>query len=62
MTHKYTVGQIVYFEGTFGHSNAGQYEIVRVLPIEKDNRINYRIKSATEAFERTVEEHELTAA
>jgi len=59
MTHKYSVGQIVYFEGTFGHAGAGQYEIVRLLPIEQDNRLKYRIKSVAEAVERTAEEHEL---
>src|SRR5262249_48738022 len=48
MTHKYSVGQIVYFEGTFGHAGAGQYEIVRLLPIEQDNRLIYRIKSVAE--------------
>jgi hypothetical protein len=31
------------------------------LPIERDNRLNYRIKSVAESFERTVEELELTA-
>jgi hypothetical protein len=61
MTHKFAVGQIVYFHGTFGRAGSGQCEIVRVLPIEKDNRLNYRIKSMAEAFERTAEEHELTA-
>jgi hypothetical protein len=62
MTHKYAVGQLVYFQRTYGGaaSASGQYEIVRVLPVEKDNRLNYRIKSMAEAFERTVEEHELT--
>jgi hypothetical protein len=60
MTHKYAVGQLVYFHGMFGGAASGQYEIVRALPIERDNRLNYRIKSVAEAFERTVEEHELT--
>jgi hypothetical protein len=59
MTHKYSVGQLVYFEGTFGRAPAGQYEIVRVLPIERDKKLFYRIKSPAEAFERTAEEHEL---
>jgi hypothetical protein len=61
MTHKFAVGQIVYFQGAFGRAAPGQYEIVRVLPIERDHRLNYRIKSMAEAFERTAEEHELTA-
>jgi hypothetical protein len=62
MAHKYSVGQSVYFDGKFTHKAAsGQYEIVRLVPIEKDNKLIYRIKSPAEAFERTAEEHELIA-
>ena len=62
MTHKYSVGQSVYFEGKFTHkSPSGQYEIVRLVPIEKENKPIYQIKSPAEAFERTAEEHELIA-
>jgi hypothetical protein len=39
----------------------GQYEIVRLLPLEKDNKTVYRIKSPVEAFERVAEEHQLRA-
>jgi len=50
----------VYFEGAFRHNAVrGQYTIVRLVPIEQDNRLNYRIKSPAEAFERTAEEGEL---
>ena len=60
MTHKYSVGQLVYFEGVFGRGAAnGQYEIVRLVPIEKDNKLMYRIKSPAEAFERIAEEDQL---
>jgi len=63
MMHKYSVGQLVYFEGTFGHDAAsGQYKIVCLVPIEKDNKLIYRIKNPVEAFERTAEEHQLKAA
>jgi hypothetical protein len=63
MIHKYSVGQLVYFEGTFGHDAArGQYKIVRLVPVEKDNKLIYRIKNPAEAFERTAEEHQLKAA
>ena len=63
MMHKYSVGQLVYFEGTFGHDVArGQYKIVSLVPIEKDNKLIYRIKSPLEAFERTAEEHQLKIA
>lgn len=34
----------------------------RELPIERDNKIVYRIKSQGETFERTVEEHQLSRA
>ena len=63
MMHKYSVGQLVYFEGTFGHNAArGQYKIIRLVPVEKDNKLIYRIKSPVEAFERTAEEHRLKTA
>lgn len=60
MTHRYSLGQLVYFEGTFGHNAArGQYKIVRLVPIENDSKVIYRIKNPAEAFERTAEEHQL---
>ena len=63
MIHKYSVGQLVYFEGTFRHNAArGQYTVVRLVPVEKDNKLVYRIKSPAEAFERTAEEHQLKTA
>jgi len=63
MMHKYSVGQLVYFEGTFGHNAArGEYKIVRLVPVEKDNKLIYRIKSPAEVFERTAEEHQLKTA
>jgi|SRR5215472_3053339 len=61
--HKYGIGQIVYFEGTFGYSAArGQYTIVGLVPVEKDNKVAYRIKNPAEAFERVAEEHQLTSS
>lgn len=61
--HKFAIGQLVYFEGTFGHGAAGgQYTIVGLVPVEKDNKLVYRIKSPAEAFERVAEEHQLTAS
>jgi hypothetical protein len=63
MIHRYSVGQLVYFEGTFGHNAArGQYKIVSLVPIETDNRLIYRIKNPVEAFERTADEHQLKTA
>jgi hypothetical protein len=61
MTHKYTMGQNVYYEPTFGNAAArGKYKVVRQLPVENDNRLSYRIKSIAENFERIAEEHQLS--
>ncbi len=61
MSHKYSAGQNVYYEAQFGNNAArGKYKIVRQLPIERDKRLSYRIKSAAESFERIAEEHQLT--
>jgi hypothetical protein len=62
MMHKYSIGQLVYFEGPFQQvaARGDQYKIVGLVPIEKDNKVVYRIKNAAEAFERTAEEHQLT--
>jgi len=58
--HKYSIGQLVYFEGAMQYDAArGQYKIVRLVPIENDNKVVYRIKNPVEAFERTAEEHQL---
>jgi len=61
MTHKFSNGQDVYYEPTFGNAAArGKYKIVRTLPVENDNRLAYRIKSIAETFERIAEEHQLS--
>jgi len=61
--HKFSVGQLVYFDGPFQRNVArGQYKIVRLVPIERDNKVVYRIKNAAEAFVRTAEEDQLTLA
>jgi hypothetical protein len=61
MMHKFSSGQNVYFEPTFGNAAArGKYTIVRALPVERDNRLSYRIKSLAESFERIAEEHQLS--
>ena len=58
--HKFSIGQSVYFEGATQYDAArGQYKIVRLVPIERDNRVVYRIKNAAEVFERTAEEYQL---
>lgn len=61
MTHKFTVGASVYYNGgTLAPGVRGTYKVVRRLPVEMDNRLLYRIKSAAETFERTAEEHQLS--
>jgi hypothetical protein len=63
MNHKFSAGQVVYYASHFPNSAArGPYKIVRRLPIESDNRLWYRVKSAAESFERTAEEHQLMHA
>lgn len=61
--HKYAIGQLVYFDGALQYGAArGQYKIVRLVPIERDSRVIYRIKQSGEPFERTAEEHQLSLA
>lgn len=60
--HKYKVGQAVDLRpGRWSLPASGrEYKIVRVLPVEAGERM-YRVKSASEAFERIAKESELTA-
>jgi hypothetical protein len=61
MSHKFAVGAAVYYESTFPSSGArGVYKVVKQLPVERDNKIVYRIKSPSETFERTAEESQLS--
>jgi hypothetical protein len=61
MDHKFAVGTAVYYASGFQSGAAhGLYKIVRQLPIERDNKLLYRIKSAAETFERTAEETQLS--
>lgn len=49
MSHKFRIGQGVYYEGKYGLvASGGSYEIVRLVPVENDNHRCYRIKSSTE--------------
>ncbi|HZL32135.1 MAG TPA: hypothetical protein VFC54_13900 [Pseudolabrys sp.] len=60
MSHKYQVGETVYFTSpTFGRAAAiGSYTVVKLLPSEGDD-YQYRIKSTGEAFERVAKESQL---
>ena len=61
MPHKFAVGTSVYYNGgTMTPGARGSYKVVRQLPVEMDNKLSYRIKSAAESFERTAEEHQLS--
>jgi adenylate cyclase class IV len=63
MTHKYAIGQNVYYSPAFGNmASRSKYKVLRLLPVENDNRLSYRIKSLAESFERIAEEHQLTAS
>jgi hypothetical protein len=58
--HKYEIGQTVAFTSRpLGHmATNGTYRIVKLLPSDGDD-YQYRIKSATEAFERVAKESQL---
>jgi hypothetical protein len=60
LTHKYQVGETVYFTASNVARPAatGVYEIIKLLPTDGDD-CQYRIKNATEAFERVARESQL---
>lgn len=60
LRHKFSVGETVYFTASNVSRPAasGTYEVVRLLPTDGDD-CQYRIKSATEAFERVAKESQL---
>jgi hypothetical protein len=62
-SHKYDVGEIVYYTSpSFGRAAAtGSYKVVKQLPSEGDD-YQYRIKSSDEAFERVAKESQLDRA
>ena len=60
MSHKFSVGATVHYEsGSVAGGARGLYKVTRQLPVERDDKILYRIKSPSETFERTAEEHQL---
>lgn len=60
MSHKYQVGETVYFTASNVSRPAatGAYEIIRLLPTDGDD-CQYRIKNSTESFERVARESQL---
>jgi hypothetical protein len=63
MTHQFHSGQSVRVRtGMFNRSAAGgDYKVLRELP-ERAGELQYRVKSAREAYERVVNESDLEAA
>ena len=60
MPHKFAIGAAVYYDSGFLSDAArGVYKVTKQLPVERDDRIAYRIKSPAETFERTAEESQL---
>ena len=59
-THKFAVGQALYFSpGIGGESKSkGRYKVVRQLP-ETGNMLQYRIKSEMDGQERVVREDQI---
>jgi hypothetical protein len=60
-THRYTVGETVYFmpaRADRSAATAGSYKITRLMPEEQGDR-QYRIKSTSDAHERTAGESQL---
>ena len=59
-THKFSVGQTVYFTGAMmGRASATSgYRVVRLLPPDGGD-YQYRIKSVGEAYERVAKESQL---
>ena len=61
MAHKFRIGQDVFYRPSIKYTAApGIYTIIKTLPVESEDRLAYRIKSAAETFERTADESELT--
>jgi hypothetical protein len=61
MTHKFVVGQAVDFNKRHPRMSGGPYEVVRVLPADKDDSPTYRVKSQAEPFARSAKEADLVA-
>ncbi len=60
MLHRFRLGQNVYLDTSFGNPARGAYKIVLLVPIGDDARLFYRIKNNAEAFERVVEQSQIS--
>lgn len=60
--HRFAIGELVYYRPTLrGVASPGLYDIVLLLP-DDGSAPQYRIRSATEAFERVAREFELKSS
>ena len=63
MSQKFRTGQAVRLSRSRYRTNStGEYKIVRLLPNERGGELEYRVKSALEAYERVVRESEIEQA
>jgi hypothetical protein len=60
MTHRYKIGDGLYFHGQFGNGAKGVYKVMSQLPVERDDQRRYRIKNSAETFERIAMEDQLS--
>jgi hypothetical protein len=60
---KYAVGELVDFDNRTAAARkpTGPYAVTRILPVEDGGQPSYRVKSATEPFERIAKEYEIVA-
>jgi hypothetical protein len=61
MTSKFVVGQAVNFSKKYPWMSGGPYEVVSVLPPDRDDSTTYRVKSQVEPFARAANEADLIA-
>jgi hypothetical protein len=57
--HRFKMGQTVIYHAPRRILASSKYTVVKLLPLEDGER-KYRIKAATESFERVAKESELT--
>lgn len=61
-THKFKLGQTVFLQPTVLNRLAvlHAYEVTKQPPVQKNGQVEYRIKSASELFERVAKESDLS--
>lgn len=59
MTHKFSVGQAVWYNADRGVEGTGQYTVVRTLPATEAGKLQYRVKAKVDGSERVVLEDQL---